>query len=66
MAITKDVDPAAINQNQTSVFTLEVTNNGPSVAQDVLVKDDLPSGLEYVSDDARLHRVFGDDRVLAG
>ncbi len=52
MEITKDVDPATINQNQNAVFTLVVTNKGPSVAEDVLVKDDLPSGLEYVSDDA--------------
>jgi uncharacterized repeat protein (TIGR01451 family)/fimbrial isopeptide formation D2 family protein len=66
MAITKQAAPGAINQGQTSVFTLVVTNNGPSVAENVRVEDPLPAGLEYVSDDSGCSESAGDVECLLG
>jgi uncharacterized repeat protein (TIGR01451 family) len=52
VSITKVASPGTINQGETSVFTLEVKNLGPSVAENVVVNDPLPAGLIYVSDDS--------------
>jgi uncharacterized repeat protein (TIGR01451 family) len=52
MSITKAAAPGVINQGQNSVFTLVVTNNGPSVAEGVFVSDFIPAGLDYVSNDS--------------
>jgi uncharacterized repeat protein (TIGR01451 family) len=35
------------------IFAVTVTNNGPNTAQNVSVEDLLPTGYQYVSDDAR-------------
>jgi uncharacterized repeat protein (TIGR01451 family) len=37
------------------VFALTVTNNGPNPAQGVSVLDPLPTGYQYVSDDAKIN-----------
>jgi uncharacterized repeat protein (TIGR01451 family) len=37
------------------VFAVNVTNNGPNAAQGVSVVDMLPTGYQYVSDDAKLN-----------
>jgi uncharacterized repeat protein (TIGR01451 family)/fimbrial isopeptide formation D2 family protein len=66
MAITKQAAPAAINQGETSVFTLVVTNNGPSTAAAVTVTDPLPAGLEYVSDDSGCTETSGSIECLLG
>jgi uncharacterized repeat protein (TIGR01451 family)/fimbrial isopeptide formation D2 family protein len=66
MAITKQAAPGAINQGQNSVFTLVVTNNGPSVAAAVKVDDPLPSGLQYVSDDSGCSEASGNIECLLG
>jgi uncharacterized repeat protein (TIGR01451 family)/fimbrial isopeptide formation D2 family protein len=52
VSITKVASPGTINQGQTSVFELVVSNAGPSVAESVTVSDPLPAGLAYVSDDS--------------
>ena len=39
-------------QGQIVVFTLTITNNGPSQANNVIVNDLLPDGYNYISDDA--------------
>lgn len=45
LALTKMVDDATPNVGQTIRFTLELTNQGPSTATGVVVKDLLPAGL---------------------
>ena len=49
LVITKadDVDPVVAGNNL--IYTLEVTNNGPSDALDVVVSDTLPAGVTFVS-----------------
>ncbi|HEX3529840.1 MAG TPA: IPTL-CTERM sorting domain-containing protein [Thermoanaerobaculia bacterium] len=51
LAITKSVSPTNPTLGQNVVFTLTVTNNGPTAATGVAVTDNLPAGLTYVSDD---------------
>ena len=49
LALSKSVNPASVPVGQNAVFTLNVTNNGPGAATNVVVTDTLPSGLAYVS-----------------
>lgn len=49
LAMAKTVDIANPNIGQNVVFTLTVTNAGPSVATGVVVRDSLPAGLTFVS-----------------
>jgi uncharacterized repeat protein (TIGR01451 family) len=50
LVTTKVVDDATPNENQSIVYTLSVTNNGPDAASGVSVTDALPAGVTYVSD----------------
>ncbi|WP_143569264.1 glycine-rich protein [Streptomyces acidiscabies] len=52
LAVTKSASPTNVNYGENTVFTVTVTNNGPSDAANVQVSDQLPSGLTYVSDDS--------------
>ncbi len=52
LAIAKLVDNMTPDVGSDVVFTLAVTNQGPSTATDVVVTDVLPSGFTYVSDNA--------------
>ncbi len=52
LAIVKTADPSVAVEGQQVVFTMDVTNNGPSLARDVVVEDTLPISLTYVSDSA--------------
>jgi uncharacterized repeat protein (TIGR01451 family) len=49
LAMAKTADIANPNIGQNVVFTLTVTNAGPSVATGVVVRDSLPAGLTFVS-----------------
>lgn len=49
LAMAKTVDIANPNIGQNVVFTLTVSNAGPSVATGVVVRDALPAGLTFVS-----------------
>nr|WP_299342457.1 gliding motility-associated C-terminal domain-containing protein [Allomuricauda sp.] len=51
LSLTKDVNNPNPNVNTNVVFTLTVTNDGPSDATNVLITDQLPSGFAYDSDD---------------
>ncbi|MEL4308908.1 PKD domain-containing protein [Joostella sp. CR20] len=52
LSLTKTVDNATPNIGDEVVFTVSVTNAGPSDATDVSVKDLLAEGFEYVSDNS--------------
>lgn len=52
LAIVKTHPAARVRVGDPTTFTLQVTNNGPSTAVDVVVTDTLPAGLTYVSHQA--------------
>jgi uncharacterized repeat protein (TIGR01451 family) len=49
LAVTKAANPATIRQGGQVTYTMVVTNNGPDGATGVIVRDQLPAGLTYVS-----------------
>ncbi|HEY4708814.1 MAG TPA: C25 family cysteine peptidase [Candidatus Acidoferrales bacterium] len=49
VAIVKTASPEPVNQNTNLTYTLQVTNNGPAVAQGVTVTDALPAQVTYTS-----------------
>ena len=49
VAILKTATPEPVNQGTNLTYTLQVTNNGPAVAQGVTVSDTLPNQVTYVS-----------------
>jgi len=49
VAILKTASPEPVDQGATLTYTLQVTNNGPAVAQAVAVSDPLPSAVSFVS-----------------
>jgi len=49
VAIVKTASPEPVDQNTNLVYTLQVTNNGPAVAQGVTVSDPLPAQVTYSS-----------------
>jgi uncharacterized repeat protein (TIGR01451 family) len=52
LSLTKTVDNAGAGVGQLILFTVTVTNSGPSTAANVVVTDSLPSGLTYTSSTA--------------
>lgn len=49
LGITKSVGDSTPDEEQTIVYTVNVTNNGPDGATNVVVSDLLPNGVTYVS-----------------
>ncbi len=49
MAIVKTAVPNPVDQGTNLTYTLQVTNNGPASAQNVLVSDPLPTQITFVS-----------------
>ena len=50
LAIVKTVDDALPQEGDSIVYTLTLTNNGPSNASSLEITDVLPAGITYVSD----------------
>ncbi|MEA2218861.1 MAG: hypothetical protein QOJ35_1487 [Solirubrobacteraceae bacterium] len=51
LSLTKSA-PATVDQGDTFAYVLTVTNNGPDAAQNAVVVDPLPGGVQFVSADA--------------
>jgi uncharacterized repeat protein (TIGR01451 family) len=49
VAITKTASPDPVDQGTNLTYTLQVTNNGPAVAQGVVVTDPIPGEVSYSS-----------------
>jgi uncharacterized repeat protein (TIGR01451 family) len=49
VAILKTASPEPVNQGTNLSYTLQVTNNGPAVAQGVTASDPLPTQVSFVS-----------------
>jgi len=49
IAVVKIVDNATTNVGESALFTITVTNNGPTDATNIIVNDKLPSGYKHVS-----------------
>jgi len=49
VSIVKTASPEPVDQNTNLTYTLEVTNNGPAVAQGVAVSDPLPSAVTFTN-----------------
>jgi uncharacterized repeat protein (TIGR01451 family) len=49
VAIVKTASPEPVDQGTTLTYTLQVTNNGPAVAQNLTVTDPLPTQVTFVS-----------------
>lgn len=58
--IAKSADPTTVDAGSRVTWTLAVTNDGPSDADNVQVSDTLPPGLEYVGIDADSHVTCAD------
>jgi uncharacterized repeat protein (TIGR01451 family) len=52
LELTKSVDNDTPDAGDTVVFTITVTNNGPHDASGVVVTDQLPTGITYISDNS--------------
>jgi uncharacterized repeat protein (TIGR01451 family) len=51
LAVTKTANPTSPVYGDIVTYTITVTNNGPSLANGVVVSDPLPAGLTYILDD---------------
>lgn len=49
LAITKTVSPTPVVRGNTVVYTVTVTNNGPANATSLVVKDTVPTGLQFLA-----------------
>jgi len=49
LMVTKTANSSTVIAGDIVTYTISVTNNGPSVAQNVVVNDNLPAGLSFVS-----------------
>ena len=60
LSVAVSVDTASPQEGDTIVYTVQVTDNGPSDATGVSLSDVLPAGLSYVGNDAASSGTFYD------
>jgi uncharacterized repeat protein (TIGR01451 family) len=65
LAVTKSVDKETVVQDGEVVFTMTVTNNGPSTATNMLLADPIPAGFEIVSAFANVGAVTSTGNVVS-
>ena len=49
LAVAKTVNPTTVHKGDKAAYTLVVTNHGPDAASGVIVRDQLPAGVTFVS-----------------
>jgi uncharacterized repeat protein (TIGR01451 family)/fimbrial isopeptide formation D2 family protein len=49
LTLSKTANPSAVRKGDQMTYTIVVTNDGPDIATGVIVRDQLPSGVTYVS-----------------
>ncbi len=54
LSLSMTVEPESPVQGGSAKFFITLTNDGPDTAENIIVKDLLPAGLQYESDDADL------------
>ncbi|MDG1398039.1 MAG: hypothetical protein P8P88_06595, partial [Polaribacter sp.] len=59
LVTVKTVNNTKPSEGEVVVYTISVTNNGPSIATNVSLVDHLPSGVTYVNDDSAGNYNFG-------
>ncbi len=64
LALTKTVNPATVNVGGNVTYTMTVSNNGPSNATKVIVRDPFPRGVQYVSATSTRGKVAYNNGVL--
>lgn len=52
VVVTKLASATTVTHGQSVTYTVRVTNNGPDAATGLVIKDMLPAGVTYVSDDS--------------
>jgi uncharacterized repeat protein (TIGR01451 family)/fimbrial isopeptide formation D2 family protein len=59
LSMAKTAHPAAVTKGGQTTYTIVLTNNGPDDATHVIVRDQLPAGLTYVSDSGNYDKTTG-------
>jgi uncharacterized repeat protein (TIGR01451 family) len=59
LSLAKTAHPSAVTKGGQTTYTIVATNNGPDDATHVIIRDQLPAGLTYVSDSGNYDKTTG-------